>query len=124
MALARITLVLARAPAHPLGSVDHRLELLLKLTPQGRPAAMPGTARHLAGGDICAGEIVPQEHGWGLRREGAPDAPWWRMTAQLLRPGALAMLLAPGGAELVYRVVAVDAEPGAKPGAEPAPTAD
>jgi hypothetical protein len=111
--MAKITMLAERpGPDGGIGAAE-RIELTLRLTPEGRiDMAQEAAPWPLAwtGPDGAArrGELVRIESGWALRREQGDDDPLWRLQAGVLRPGETVTLCEPDGAQAEYRVVAVE----------------
>ena len=115
--LARVTMLLVHAPGRPEGDLSDRLDLQVCLTSQGQidapayradPAPWP-FHRLLPDGTDKVGELVALDPGWALRGTHAEDDPLWVLEGKVFRPGELVTLCRPGGEELVFRVVNVEA---------------
>ena len=111
-------MVLARGPDHPDGNLDDRLDLQVHLTPQGlldTTAWETGqtvwlTSRHRSDHPKRDGELVKLEDGWAIRNLDRDDDPLLAFSASIIRPGEIAAVTRLDGGELVYRIVAVDAD--------------
>jgi hypothetical protein len=107
--MARVTLL-----AEQEGEVAERLELRLRLTPDGRIAAAPldGENWEVAwtgpDGEARAGELVQIDTGWALRHDQGDDDPVWPLQAGVLRPGESVTLREPDGGQTEFRVVSVE----------------
>ncbi len=116
--MVKVTLVLARGPQHPDGNLDDRMQLHAMLSPQGQldPIAWEnGTAPWLTSRDRPnhpqrTGELVKIEEGWALRELGNEDEPLYSVTAPIVRPGELVSISRLDGDEMLFRIVAVEAE--------------
>ena len=116
--MVNVTMVLARGPQHPDGNLDDRMRLLVALTPQGHLDAAAWetgsnpwlTSRTRPDRPRRTGELVKIDAGWALRELGSEDEPLYSLAAQIIRPGELVSVSRLDGEEMVYRIVAVDAE--------------
>ena len=114
----KVTLVLAHGPSFPTGNLDDRLELRVVLTPQGLldvAAWENGQERWLTSQDRPdlprdEGELVKLEAGWAIRGLAHEDDPLLGFSATIIRPGEITSVRQLDGEDLVYRVVAVEAE--------------
>jgi len=122
--MARIELVMAAGPGFPQGSLTHRYNLMVILTPGGMldEAAWwadptPWPAERIWPGDRRHGDVqLDAENGWALRFGPAvgPDteahnAPLHApiRSAGQFRPGEYVTIREPNGNEYAYRVVNV-----------------
>lgn len=102
--------MLAAVPGEP----DKRLELTLRLTPDGRIAKAPIDGENWpvswtgTDGEPKAGELVPIETGWAVRQHRGDDDPLWPLQAGVLRPGESVTLREPDGGQTEFRIVAVE----------------
>ena len=111
-------MILAYAPGRPEGDLADRLELLVRLTPQGQfddDAFIAGdlpwpSVRMLPDGSERHGELVMLDTGWALRSVRSQDDPLWTLEGRVLRPGELVTLRRPDGEEHVFRVVNVETD--------------
>ena len=112
--MARIIMVLASAPGEPGGNVDHRLELTAVLTSQaaldeGAPGMPWPALRVLPDGSRRAAALVRVEGGWALQGPAGEDSALWDFEGRVFRPGEYVTVRRPGGEELVFRIVEVEA---------------
>lgn len=112
----RLTAVLARGPGQPDGDPRCGLEVELCLggwgaTEAPSPADPPWRVRRFwPDRPDWHGEIVRVEGGWGVRGVGGDDdEPVWELKGGSLRPGEYITLVRPSDAELVFRIVNVEA---------------
>ena len=113
-----VSLVLAEGPGHPAGDVADRLRLEVWLTPLGQldaavweaGSAPWRTARSVNGAVTRSGELVKTAAGWALRELSGQDEPLYRVTIGIARPGELVSVARLDGSEMIYRIVAVEAE--------------
>lgn len=111
-----LRMMLAQAPWAPDGDLHDHAELRACLTPQGRLDAEACEAapdpwvltRHQPGQPVRAMRLAPLDGRWGLRSLRDDDEPLWTLDADTLRPGEIVTLRQPDGAELLFRVVAID----------------
>ena len=115
--MAKVTMLAAQPGGRPDGIGTERLELTLRLTPQGRidldatrqPDGAPWPVHWTASdGTEHAGELVRLETGWALREHPGDDDPLWRFEPGVLRPGESVTLREPDGRAAEFRVVAVE----------------
>jgi hypothetical protein len=114
----KVTMVLARGPSFPTGNLDDRLELLVTLTTQGLLDIIAWengqthwlTSRDRPGHPRRAGELVKLDSGWAIRGLEREDDPLLAFAATIIRPGEIASVTRLDGEELIYRIVAVEAE--------------
>ena len=118
----KVSLVLASGPGFPLGSADHRYELMLRLDPASRlnaelwyadPAPWP-VQRCWPGEEPRPGTVQhDEETGWSLHFDprpelaGDPSLHCRLLTTPFLRPGEYITLQEPDGGEYGYRIVQV-----------------
>ena len=116
--MAKVLLVLAQAPGLPNGDLNDRLELKLGLTPQGqlddhafKDSPFPWIAtRDRPGQPVQHSELIRLDDGWALQSlEEGENEPLWAFEYWLFRPGELVRLRRPDGAELLFRIVQVEA---------------
>jgi hypothetical protein len=119
----KILSMLAAGPGLPTGSIEHGLEISVRLTPQGQidpsayfadPAPWPAR-RFRPGREDWRGEVVLVDEGnidagWALRGRQDMDEPVWTLEARIYRPGDYISIRRPDGEELVFRIVAVEQE--------------
>ena len=68
------------------------------------------TSRDRPGHPTRSGELVKIEDGWALRELGSEDEPLYSLHAQIIRPGEIVSVARLDGDEMLYRIVAVDAD--------------
>lgn len=96
------------------GEARDRLELTLRLTPEGRIAPNRGPDEDWAvcwiraDGETQAGELVRVESGWAVRQHSGDDDPVCPLQVGVLRPGESVTLREPDGGRTEFRVVAVE----------------
>ena len=118
--LTRVIAVLARGPGQSDGDPRCGLEIELCLDGWSAGAAPSATdppwrvRRFWPDRADWHGEIVRVDGGWGVRGVGGnDDEPVWELHGRSLRPGEYITLVRPSDAELVFRIVNVEAlEPG------------
>jgi hypothetical protein len=111
--MAKVTMLAERPGLDGGIGAAERIEMTLRLTPEGRidvrpesdPWPIAWTGRD---GEARRGELVRIGSGWALRRDQGDDDPLWRLQADVLRPGETVTLCEPDGARAEYRVVAVE----------------
>lgn len=116
--MAHVRAVLASGPGLPGGSPKQGLDMVVPLTPQGRldevsliAADAPLPARRFRPDrEDWTGVLVAADGGFALQGNSSRDDPIWAMEAHVFRPGDYITLRRPNGQELVYRIVAVEAE--------------
>lgn len=116
--MAHIRAILASGPGLPGGSADQGLDMTVPLTPQGRidetalmAANPPLPARRFRPDrDDWSGVLVATDAGFALQNLDSHDDPFWAMEARVFRPGDYVTLRRPNGDEMVYRIVAVEAD--------------
>jgi len=111
--MTRILMVLAHAPGLPDGDLTDRLTLTAALTSNGQldPEQDQGAAvRERPGKPDKHSVLVPHEGAWVLRGSDGDDDPLWAVDAHILRPGEPVVLRRPDGEELIYRIVASEAD--------------
>ena len=116
--MVKVTMVLAHGPGHPDGDLSDRIHLRVTLTPQAHldPAAWESgtvpwlTSRQRDGYPVRSGELVKIEEGWALRSLANEDEPLYSVAAQLIRPGEIVRVSRLDGDEMLYRIVAVEAD--------------
>lgn len=112
----KITMVLAQAPWAPDGDVADKLEMRACLDQQAHLdaaafAADPEhwtTRRDRPDHPARHGRLVRAGDGWALRNITSDDEPLWDVVGQAFRPGEVVLIRPPDGAELLFRVVAVE----------------
>ena len=116
--MTRLTLLLAQGPGKPEGDVEDRLVLGLVLAQQGQidldayhTAPMPWLAtRTLGANEPRHLEVIRIDEGWALQSTNSEDDPIWTFEGHVFRPGELVRLFRPDREELLFRIVAVDAD--------------
>ena len=116
--MVNVTLVLAQGPRFPQGNLDDRMHLQVQLTPHGHLDASAWetgdapwrTSRDRPDHPTRSGELVKIEDGWALRELGSEDEPLYSFQAQIIRPGEIVSVARLDGDEMLYRIVAVDAD--------------
>ncbi len=111
-------MVLAYAPGRSEGDLTDRLELTVRLTPQGQldeaafaAGGLPWpSVRMLPDGSQRHGEMVPLGAGWALRSARSEDEPLWTLEGRVFRPGELVTLRRPDGEEHIFRIVNVETD--------------
>ncbi len=114
--MAKVLMVLAQAPGLPNGDVEDRLEMELRLTPQGQldmaahgASPAPWVARRSRPGQpIRVSELIRHDGGWVLQSVGHEDDPLWQFEGWVFRPGELVRLGRPDGTQLLFRIVQVE----------------
>lgn len=119
--MTRLTMLLAQGPGKPEGDLEDRLVMGLCLTQQGQidveaynSAPHPWLARRERAGNPPRDlEIVRIDEGWALQSTRSEDDPIWTFEGQVFRPGELVRLRRPDSQEMLFRIVAAEAdEPG------------
>ena len=116
--MAKLTMLLARGPGLPEGDLNDRLVMHLSLTPQGHldsdafeTASQPWlSARDRPGLNTKTSELTLEDDTWALKSTNSDDDPLWVVEGHVFRPGELVVLRRPDGEELLFRIVAVDAD--------------
>lgn len=116
--MAKLLLVLAQAPGLPNGDLEDRIELRLGLTPHGQlddeafeATPVPWLAtRERPGAPSLHSELIRLDEGWALQSLHHDDDPLWAFEGAVFRPGELVRLRRPDGAELLFRIVQVEAD--------------
>ncbi len=116
--MTKVTLVLARGPGNPEGDIADRLVLHLCLTAQGQidlPAFESAPEPWLAGREQPDKatrhlEVTRLDEGWALQSTRSQDDPIWVFEGHVYRPGELIVVRRPDGEELLYRIVATEAD--------------
>jgi hypothetical protein len=113
----QVTMLLAQAPGQPNGSVDDRLVLTLALTRFGeidlaayQADPSPWLAIRQTPQGTRTSELIRTDDSWALRGHHDDDQPLLGITARLFRPGEYVSVHAQSSGELIYRIVAVEAE--------------
>jgi hypothetical protein len=115
--MTRLTMLLAQGPKKPGGDIDDRLVMEVLLNQSGQidleayhAAPRPWLARRERPGMEPRNlEIIHIEEGWALQSTRSEDDPIWTFDGHIYRPGELVRLRRPGGDELLFRIVAVEA---------------
>ncbi len=113
--LSRVTAVLARGPGQPSGDPRCGIEIDLCLDPRGNVEAICASdepwrvRRFWPDRPDWHGVIVQMDDHWGLRSTGDDDEPVWELQGRMLRPGEYVTLVRPNDAELVFRIVNIEA---------------
>ena len=118
--MAKLTMLLAQGPGMPDGNLEDRLITRLQLTPQGQidSAAYdvdpsPWLAvRERPGAAPLHVELIRLDEGWALQSMRDADDPLWTFEGHVFRPGELVRLRRPDGQELLFRIVASEADQG------------
>ncbi len=116
--MTKLTLILAQGPGKPDGDVDDRLILHLALTVQGHvdlnaydSAPEPWLATHTRNGaDPRTLEVIRLDEGLALQSTSSMDDPVWAFEGHVFRPGELVRMQGPNGGELLFRIVALEAQ--------------
>ena len=116
--MAKLTMLLAQGPGMPDGNLEDRLVTHLQLNPQGQidSAAYdqdpsPWLAvRERPGKDPIQVELIRLDEGWALQSMRDADDPLWTFEGYVFRPGELVRLGRPDGEELLFRIVASEAD--------------
>jgi len=116
--MTRLTMVLAQGPGKPDGDLDDRLVMGLDLTHQGQidldafhAAESPWLAiRERGGGEPRRLEVIRIDEGWALQSTNSEDDPIWTFDGHVYRPGELVRLRRPDREELLFRIVAAEAD--------------
>ncbi len=111
-------MLLARGPGLPEGDLNDRLSVRVALTAQGQLDAdafeaggTPWTAsRDRPGQPLKELELVHIDQAWALQALVGDDDPLWTLEGHVFRPGELVILRRPDGEELIFRIVASEAE--------------
>ena len=115
--MTKLTMLLARGPGLPEGDLNDRLVMHLSLTAQGHldadafeHASQPWlSARDRPGLNTKTSELTHEYDIWALKSINGDDDPLWVVEGHVFRPGELVILRRPDGEELLFRIVAVDA---------------
>ena len=116
--MTKLTMLLAQGPGLPKGDLGDRLVTHLLLNAQGQidPAAydadpMPWLAtRDAPGREPIQVEVIRLDEGWALQSMRDADDPLWTFEGHVFRPGELVRLRRPDGEELLFRIVASEAD--------------
>ena len=116
--MAKLTMLLAQGPGMPDGNLEDRLVTHLQLTPQGQidPAAYEAdpnpwlAMRERPGDEPVHVELIRLDEGWALQSMRDADDPLWTFEGHVFRPGELVRLGRPDGEELLFRIVASEAD--------------
>ena len=116
--MVNVTMVLSQGPGFAEGNVLDRMHLSVALTAQGHLDAVAWetgtepwvTSRERPGHPTRTGELVKIEDGWALRHLGSEDDPLYSFAAQIVRPGEIVQVSRLDGEEMLYRIVAVEAD--------------
>lgn len=116
--MAKLTMLLARGPGLPDGDLNDRMVMRMHLTGQGHLDAQAFHGAHepwLAARDrpglpTKQSELIHEEDTWALKDLTDDDNPLWIVEGHVFRPGELVVLRRPDGEELLFRIVAVDAD--------------
>ncbi len=116
--MTKLTMLLARGPGLPEGDLNDRLVVHATLNPQGHldPDAFEAAtapwlaARDRPGLNTKVSELVRLDEAWALKSTQNDDDPLWTFEGYVLRPGELVLLRRPDGEELLFRIVAVEAD--------------
>lgn len=116
--MTKLTMLLARGPGLPEGDLNDRLVMRLSLTAQGHldPEALHAAtspwlaARDRPGLPTKTSELVQLDDTWALKSTQDDDDPLWVVEGYVFRPGELVVLRRPDGEELLFRIVAVEAD--------------
>lgn len=116
--MVKVTMLLARGPGAPEGDVADRVEMRVRLNPlaqldlvgyEADPAAWIVT-RTRPGAGPRAAQVLRLDTGWAVQSLRGEDEPLWELAGAIFRPGEIAALRGPDGEELLYRIVAVEAD--------------
>lgn len=116
--MTKLTMVLAQGPQSPQGDVTCKVDVHLRLTPQGHidlnaweadPAPWLAT-REWPGHAPRRSEVIRLDEGWALQSLNSEDDPLWTFNGDVFRPGELVRVGRPDGEELLFRIVAADAD--------------
>lgn len=116
--MTRLTMLLAQGPGKPQGDLEDRLIMTLPLTQQ---AQVDAEAYNVAPAPWLARrewpdreprelEIIRIDEGWALQSTRSEDDPIWMFEGHVFRPGELVRLRRPDGEELLFRIVAAEAD--------------
>ena len=116
--MTKLTMLLARGPGLPDGDLGDRLVTHLLLNAQGQidPAAYEAdptpwlATREAPGSDLIQVELIRLDEGWALQSLRDADDPLWTFEGHVFRPGELVRLRRPDGQELLFRIVASEAD--------------
>ncbi len=116
--MTKLTMLLAQGPGQPDGDLGDRLTMGLSLTTQGQidvdayqAAASPWLAsRERPGAEPRSLEVIRIDEGWALQSTRSEDDPIWTFDGHLFRPGEVVSLRRPDSQELLFRIVAAEAE--------------
>ena len=114
----KVTMLLAQGPGKPDGDLNDKLVMSLPLSQQGQidteayqAAPTPWLAsRERPGHEPRSLEIIRIDEGWALQSTRSEDDPIWTFDGHVFRPGELVRLRRPNGDEMLFRIVAVEAE--------------
>lgn len=116
--MTKLTMLLVQGPGKPLGDLDDRLVVHLGLTSQGQLdlaayEADPNpwlAVRHRPGQEPRQAEVIRLDEGWAMQSMRSEDDPLWTFEGHVFRPGELVRLRRADGGELLFRIVAVEAD--------------
>ena len=116
--MTKLTMLLAQGPGKPEGDIEDRLIMGLPLTQQGQidvdaynNAPSPWLAtRQRVGAEPRNLEVIRIDEGWALQSIGRDDDPIWTFDGHVFRPGELVRLRRPDSQELLFRIVAAEAD--------------
>ena len=116
--MTKLTMLLAQGPGLPDGDLGDRLVTHLLLNAQGQidPAAYEAdptpwlATREAPGREPIQGEVSRLDEGWALQSRRDADDPLWTFEGHVFRPGELVRLGRPDGEELLFRIVASEAD--------------
>ena len=116
--MAKLTMLLAQGPGMPDGNLRDRLVTHLQLNSQGQidPAAYDAdpspwlAVREAPGHEPIHVELIRLDEGWALQSMRDTDDPLWTFEGHVFRPGELVRLRRPDGQELLFRIVASEAD--------------
>ena len=116
--MTKLTMLLAQGPGMPEGDLNDRLVTHLHLNAQGQidsaaydqdPSPWLAT-RERSGAEPVQVELIRLDDGWALQSLRDADDPLWNFEGHVFRPGELVRLGLPDGEELLFRIVASEAD--------------